>query len=205
MYTYFMDVPQAKKIFDKLYSDVDGYKMSIKARKKLGYFYKAHTYGEVTFDDFYKMLLETKPKQGEIFYDLGSGNGKAVFIAALCFDFSKTVGIEILDELYESSMDVLSEYKMMTPTPNERIDFIKADFNKVDFSDSDVIYINSYYFYYEFITPQFLKQLNQLKKGTRIITLVTPIPDLPFFNTTQKGRFQFSWGPEHIFIHEKIK
>jgi len=46
-------------------------------------------------------LLElTKPQPGEIFYDLGCGGGRPLFIASLAFPFlKKCVGIEYLEGL----------------------------------------------------------------------------------------------------------
>ena len=39
-----------------------------------------------------------------MFYDLGCGTGKALFIAALCFPFAKCVGIELLEGLCEQAV-----------------------------------------------------------------------------------------------------
>ena len=70
-----LDNNNPKAVFDKLYSDVNGYKISHDARKGLSYWYKGHTYGEITYDGFTNMLKKAEPKKDEIFYDLGSGMG----------------------------------------------------------------------------------------------------------------------------------
>ena len=55
------------------------------------------TYGEVLFCYFIPLLNLVSPKPGEIFWDLGSGTGKALAIAALAFPFLKKVcGVEYL-------------------------------------------------------------------------------------------------------------
>lgn len=44
------------------------------------------------------------------FYDLGSGTGKAVFVARLTQDFSKCVGIEILSSLHAQAAKVVKRF-----------------------------------------------------------------------------------------------
>jgi SAM-dependent methyltransferase len=61
---------------------------------------KSLIYGEVEFASFYRVLRKINPEPGLTFYDLGSGTGKALFIARLVQDFSKCVGIEILESLH---------------------------------------------------------------------------------------------------------
>lgn len=77
---------------------------------------KSLTYGEVEVASFQNILGYTsthntfKESEGtlnsRVFYDLGSGTGRAVITAALSpSHFSKVVGIELMAELYEFSME----------------------------------------------------------------------------------------------------
>lgn len=60
------------------------------------------TYGEVEFLHFYSIVEYVKPKQGEVFWDLGCGTGKPVVICGLCFPQLKRVkGVEIFKNLAE--------------------------------------------------------------------------------------------------------
>ena len=43
------------------------------------------TYGEVIFPTFVPLFALAKPKEGEVFWDLGCGAGRAMVIAGLCF------------------------------------------------------------------------------------------------------------------------
>jgi len=193
-----------RQIFDSLYRDINGKKISHEGRAKLPYFYIGYTYGEVTYEGFSKMVEITKPKRNEVFYDLGSGTGKAVFIASQC-DFSQLVGIEIIKELHESAQNVLNTYKN---SPNnkynmdERIRFINSDFTKTDISDADVLFLNATCMYYE-LFPVFLAKLEQCKKGTRIITNSVSIRSTSY-KIQSVGYFPFTWGNEEVFIHERI-
>jgi len=77
---------------------------------------KSLTYGEVEVASFQHILGYTslhnainEPEgilKSRIFYDLGSGTGRAVITAALSpSPFSRVVGIELMPELYELSME----------------------------------------------------------------------------------------------------
>lgn len=195
-----MDISQAKVIFDQLYANIDGYQIAKESAKKLSYYYVADIYGEVLFDSFYQILKEAKPKKGEVFYDLGSGVGKPALITYLNFDFSKTIGVEKAEDLYQAAKGVLNRLEKS----DKKIDFVHADFKDFDFSDGDVIFMNSYtYFYYEIYNKYFLEKLAQLKKGARIITTRMTI-NFPIFAVRQVGPYGFSWGDEFVYIHEKL-
>lgn len=65
-------------------------------------------YGEVGFHSFglclWGDLMKLKP--GGVFYDLGSGTGRAVIAATYLHDFEKLVGIEILTGLTDASKEI---------------------------------------------------------------------------------------------------
>ena len=84
-------------------------------------------YGEITFETLGMVFEKIKkvygiPNQGAsgsigflqrcggIFYDLGSGTGKAVIAAAMLHNFDVCYGIEILEGLYSVSLDTLNAY-----------------------------------------------------------------------------------------------
>lgn len=63
--------------------------------------------GEVDFKSFCSVLRKINPAPGTMFYDLGSGTGKAVFIARLTQDFARCVGIEILHGLHSQAQKIV--------------------------------------------------------------------------------------------------
>ena len=76
--------------------------------------------GEVTFEAMdavlegvARQLAGRGRKGGGVFLDLGSGSGKAVVAASLLGDFSRTVGIEIIDELHVLSIDMASTLRQL--------------------------------------------------------------------------------------------
>lgn len=202
-----MDINEAKEIFTQLYETVSGSTISLAGREAHQYKSKSFVYGEVLFDTFYKIIKEIDPKPGEIFYDLGSGTGKAVFIAHLAFHFSKAIGIEYVDSLYEASMNVLKKYeteikpKIQQKVGSKEIEFILGDMLEIDFTNADIIFMNSTCFQDDLFAP-LEKKLLHVKNGTRIITLTKPLTLTPFILQKQE-KSDFSWGQATVFYYRK--
>jgi Histone methylation protein DOT1 len=57
---------------------------------------KSLIYGEVDYMSFARILRKLAPAAGSTFYDLGSGTGRAVFVARISQDFSKCIGTSTL-------------------------------------------------------------------------------------------------------------
>ena len=203
-----MDLEHAKTILTHLYADVDGYAISAQARKKLSYEDKAHTYGEITPDAFYKILQDVEPMEGEKFYDLGSGTGKAVILAHLLFDFVNCRGIEILEELNNTAQTVLArfilEYRQTLPEKKQTqlISFIHGDIMNENFLDGNVFFTHATCFYDE-LWVRMIRRLEYLKKGARVI-VVTRTLDSPSFQLVRKGEYSLSWGQATVNSYVKI-
>jgi SAM-dependent methyltransferase len=202
-----MDFQKAKTVFNWLFEGVNGYKLSFESRNQLGFYDQGLTYGEIFFDTFYKMLEKTQPKEGEVFYDLGSGTGKAVFAAHLLFPFSKTVGIEILPTLYQASKTILEKYekevrpKILEKKNQQKIEFILGDFLKIDFSDADVVFANSTCFSQQVIAKLETSFLS-LKKGARIMTLTKKLTNKNFY-LFDSLIYKQSWGEATVNFYVK--
>ena len=209
MVQYFMDFNVAKSIFESLYSGVDGYNISSKARKNLPYASKAHTYGEVTPEGFYKILRDAKAKSKGVFYDLGSGTGKAIILASLFRNFSKLVGIEILKDLYQTSVNILNrfdpEVRPILPIERQKqvIEFTNADFIEYDLTDSDLVFAHSTYFYDELMIA-LEEKCATLKEGTKIL-LVTKTFQSPLFRLIKSGEYPMTWGKATVNFYEKVE
>ncbi len=200
-----MDPALAKDIFDTLYGDVRGYELSFSARKKMDYFDRGLTYGEIIPKEFSRMLKEVDPQKGEVFYDLGSGTGKAVIAAALLFPFSKVVGIELLDDLYDASIRVTERLKREVSTqeiPLPEVKFIQSDFLNSDFSDADIVFAHATCFH-EAQFRELLPKFEGLKKGARLLLVSKPIA-LESFEYIQSSEHPFSWGRATLHSYKKI-
>lgn len=201
-----LDLEMAKKVFDNLYQDVHGYTISSQARNKLAYHDKSYTYGEVTPEAMYKILTKIKYPGGGIFYDLGSGTGKAVLLAALLSSFSECKGVEILKDLNDTAKSVSSrfesEMKVDFPSLTSKIEFLNEDFLKYDFSDADVIFIHSTCFYDE-LWSQLIKKFEDLRLGTTIITVTKSIVS-PVIEPLLSEGIAMGWGQATVNFYQKI-
>lgn len=121
-------------------------------------------------------------KKGEIFYDLGCGNGDVLIEAAKMG--AKATGFEISPYYYI--------YAKLKTQAFKNIKVKYRDINKVDFSKADVIYC--------YLLPEFLKKLaskfrKEMKKSSRLISVGFPIPML-------KNEIVSSIDKHKIFIYK---
>ena len=72
-----MDLAHAQQVFEQLDSGFSGYDIARSEKERMGRQEAATTYGEVIPTAFYDVMLAAEPKEGEVFFDLGSGTGKA--------------------------------------------------------------------------------------------------------------------------------
>lgn len=107
------------------------------------------------------MLKLAELKAGEKMYDLGSGDGRVVIMAAQSFHANAT-GVEFDRDLWRQSTDRI---KSLNLQKNARIIF--GDIMAQDFSSADVITVYLLPSSNEKIRPMLEKQL---KKGTRIVS-----------------------------------
>ena len=203
-----LSVKDAKEIFEEVYKGENGYLVSFYVRKKLPKPDPNLTYGEVKFESFREILKKVKPGKGEIFYDLGSGTGKAVILASLLSPFKKIVGIELLEDLIKVSERVLRRFKKIVKERFPKlvlpqIEFVQGNFLWEDFSEADVVFVHSTCFSDE-LMESLTNRLENLKKGSRVIT-VTQKLNSDSFRSFETESLDLSWGKGTVYFWEKIK
>jgi protein-L-isoaspartate O-methyltransferase len=107
-----------------------------------------------------KMLELGGLKRGEKMYDLGSGDGRIVIMAARKYKADAT-GVELDESLYKQSSERI---KTLGLAPTARI--IHGDLLQQDYSSADLLTIYLLPVAIDRVTPIFEKQL---KKGARIV------------------------------------
>ncbi|RJR31284.1 hypothetical protein C4569_02465 [Candidatus Parcubacteria bacterium] len=119
--------------------------------------------------DVRRMLKVARLKPGELLYDLGSGDGRMLIIAAREFK-AKAVGYEISLLLY-----LISYIKifLVNLRIENKIKINYSSFYSADLSQADVICA--------FLTPMAMKKLknkfeNELKPGCRIVSYAFSVP-----------------------------
>jgi len=114
---------------------------------------------------FMLKLAEVKP--GEIVYDLGSGDGRILVIAAKEFG-ARGVGIEIRKDLVEESLRRIKSLGL-----EGAIKIIHGDFFQVNISEADVVTLYLLTSVNERLKPKLEKEL---RPGTRVVSHDFEIP-----------------------------
>jgi SAM-dependent methyltransferase len=202
-----IDPSDPRYIIAKLYQTIDAVRLSQDERERLELNDTSYTYGEVTQRGLLAMLAVVKPQASDVFYDLGSGVGRAVFCAAFAYGWKKCVGIEYLPGLFEVSRALLpnfldmDEVKRFYPNKHFPIEFIGDDFLNVDFRDADIIFVNA-----TTLNPVLWGHLEQkfhlLKPGARIIVATRKLDEL-HFDKIHQALCPMSWGECSVFIYQK--
>ncbi len=118
-----------------------------------------------------KMLQLGGLKPGEKMFDLGSGDGRIIILAARKFH-ADAVGVELDPDLYRESLEAIRKLGLQ-----QTAHIIHGDLLKQDYSSADLITV---YLFPEAIDSKVQPLLDrQLKKGARVVS-----HDFPFRNWT---------------------
>ncbi len=185
----------------QLFATVNGYSLSRQARSEHDAI--EYTYGEIEFLSFIALLSLVHPNSDTIFYDLGSGIGKAVIACAMVFNVNRSCGIELLNPLHDAALKQLQQLQCQSNYQEvaKKIHFIHADFLQTDFSDATLIFINASTFFGE-IWIELNNQLQQMKPGVIIITTSKKLLSAAFI-VTKATTVQMSWGPVSAYIQQR--
>ena len=104
-------------------------------------------------------LAEVKP--GDVFFDLGAGDGRTVIMAAKTFG-ARAVGVEMREDLAKRAMSVIHDNGL-----SDRVTIVNGDMFKVDLTSADVVYLYLTTSANEKVKP---KMEAELKKGVRIVS-----------------------------------
>jgi len=108
-----------------------------------------------------QMLILADLKPGEVLYDLGSGDGRAVIMAAKDFG-AKSVGVELRDDLAKRALDSIHKLDL-----KEKPQIIQKDIFTVKLSSANVVFLYLTTSANEKIKP---KLEAELKPGTRVVS-----------------------------------
>ena len=189
------------QVFHEIYQEVDGFSLSLQARQRQDAV--EYVYGEIDFVSFIALLSFVPFNQETVFYDLGSGVGKAVLACSMVYPLKKSVGVECLPELYECSCKQalhlvhLKEYEERA----KKITFIHSDFLKIDLDEATVIFINAT----TFIGTLWDNLCMRLKHLPQICIVITTSKalDSTDFIVLKHTKVQMSWGVVCAFIHKR--
>jgi predicted RNA methylase len=107
------------------------------------------------------MLVLAELRAGEIFFDLGAGDGRTVVMAAKEYG-ARAVGVELREDLAKKALSNIYEQGLQ-----DRITIVNGDMFNVDLTSADVIFLYLTTSANEKVKP---KLENELRHGTRIIS-----------------------------------
>ena len=108
-----------------------------------------------------RMLILAELKPNEVLYDLGSGDGRAVIMAATDFG-AKSIGVELREDLAKRA---LMSIKLLDL--NDKPKIMQKDIFDVNLSSADVVFLYLITSANERLKP---KLEAELKSGTRIVS-----------------------------------
>jgi len=226
-------VTQRKAIYDAVVEPFPtkvGKHVSKKERDETGRNQANLVYGEINFESFgvafekikskYGLPGEgTTPDQGILqapggtFYDIGSGTGKPAVAAAVLHPFEVAGGVEILEGLYETSLQVAERFSSVGlpmlaevgQTMETEVDFVHGDITDLetlDWTDGDIVFANSTCFD-DGLMQAVAKLAVGMKKGSIVITLTKRLPSKSF-KVLEQQLYQMSWGGATVYIQQKL-
>ena len=108
-----------------------------------------------------QMLLLAKLTPEDTVYDLGSGDGRAVIMAAK--DFGATaIGVELREDLVKRALTTVSELGL-----DHKVKIVRSDMFNVDLQAADVVFLYLTTSANDKIRP---KLETELRKGTRVVS-----------------------------------
>ena len=107
------------------------------------------------------MLEVAELKPGDVFFDLGSGDGRTVIMAAKTFG-ARAVGVEMREDLAKRAISVIQDNGL-----GDRVTIVNGDMFKVDLTAADVVFLYLTTSANEKIKP---KLETELKNGVRVVS-----------------------------------
>jgi tRNA A58 N-methylase Trm61 len=109
-----------------------------------------------------KMLEIAQVREGEVVYDLGSGDGRILITAVQEFKAKKAVGVEAREDLAKNSMEEIKKAGL-----EDRITVIRGDLYQTPIVDADVVTLFLTTSANERLRPKLEKELGN---GVRVVS-----------------------------------
>lgn len=196
-----LNLQEHAQVFHQLYQSSNGFILSQQARKN--HDAMEYAYGEIEFFSFIALLSLIHPDKHTVFYDLGSGTGKAVLACSMVFPVQKSIGIELFPELYLHSCKQVEQLARMKQYKEQAksIKFFLGDFLEANINDATLIFINATAFF----GPTWEKLCSKIDHLPHLNTIITTSKALSctHFEVLKHTRVEMSWGIVVAYIHTR--
>ncbi|KTC64751.1 putative methyltransferases (plasmid) [Legionella adelaidensis] len=192
-------IKKYEQVFNHLYANINGFILSKKARDEKDAL--EYLYGEIDFVSFIALLSNVTVDESTVFYDLGSGIGKAVIACSMVYPVKKSCGIEIFALLHNAAVlqrEKLGQIEGFSEKA-ARIQFSNTDFLQANLQEATLIFINAT----AFINPLWDKLVHRLEHASTAKIIITTSKSIKsdHFTLLKKTRVAVSWGVIPAFIY----
>lgn len=166
-------------------------------------------YGEIDLEGFCQLLNDIPHTSNDVFYDLGSGSGRAVFAARFIGDYKECNGIELLENLHQLASSVQSLYKFqyLHKLIHQHVKFVCSDLLNYDgwWTYGTVVYIPNLLFDNVLLDNIAAKAVHA-PQGAYWICLkqfsnITSFDSI--FELIQQRLVRMSWGESNVYVYRK--
>jgi predicted RNA methylase len=141
------------------------------------------------------MLSLAELKAGEVFFDLGCGDGRTVIMAAKDFG-ARAVGVELREDLVKKALSTVHEQNLQS-----RITIVNGDMFNVDLTSADVVFLYLTTSANEKIKP---KLESELRRGVRVVSHDYEITGWKALKTENYCENQTLGYPTHtLYLYKK--
>jgi len=207
-----------RRLFEPL-SITAGVTQSVYDTMHLGWSRDKFTYGEVNLLAFMRFLEKLRHRlYTGVFYDLGCGLGRAVFVAAMhpTVRFTRCIGVELLPGICKvaSLLSHLYQRELCIDTLDSCIfhhapvEFQNLDLMQATLNDATFVYIASTCFDANMMIQLGMKLAKELLPGRLVCTLRNPLPNSgggqnDGFELLETIQMPMSWGMADVFVHQR--
>ncbi|MFC3909839.1 methyltransferase [Legionella dresdenensis] len=197
-----LQLARHESVFNQLYETVNGFELSKQARQSQDA--PEYVYGEIEFESFIALIALCKPDADCIFYDLGSGAGKAVLACAMVFPVKKSYGVELFGNLHQCANRQKQTLSTLTGYSHcqDQITFIQSDLLHIPLTDATLIFINATSFF-GYLWQQISIHLEQIPNDAIVISTSKKLAS-DKFSVDLITRVNMSWGPVHAYIQRRL-
>ncbi|MEI6094355.1 MAG: methyltransferase [Gammaproteobacteria bacterium] len=187
---------------DTISCPINGFELSRQAREHTNAY--EYVYGEINSKSLIALLSLTHPDSSTVFYDLGSGTGKAVLACAMVFDVKKSCGIELFPILDGAAKQQLAQLQCIPEYQEnaQKITFVCDNFLTANLADATVIFVAATGLFGD-TWEQLNQRLEQLSHNPIIITTTKKLLS-PQFKVLHQTRVQMSWGIVNAYIQHSL-
>lgn len=200
---------EVKATYDKVFNGINGYVVSLNEKnlKIDDNTIKDVLYGESPIELLYALLsldcVQKYINKAECFYDLGSGIGNVVIGAYLIKNFKRSIGVELLDSLYDLSIQARKNINNIDKNSIDRVYFKHDNIMYVNISEADVVYFSCPTKNDDLRTKMEQKFARELKSGTLIFSLIHVFSNKTDFELITARMVRSAWGETPMMIYVK--